>query len=243
MRPRIAISAELDHLEGKDRLHVPVRYAHAVVAAGGAPVVLPPVSDESLLAELLAQADGLLLVGGGDLDPALWGEPRHPQTHPVHPHRQKSDFVLLAAAESQGLPVLGICLGCQVIAVHRGGSVTQHIYDEPTTSLDHGGPGRPSADHTVTIDPASLLARIVGPEKLRVNSTHHQAVRDPGRGMRAVARSDDAVIEAIESQDPDRFLLGVQWHPERLCWEARHLAIFQAFCERAGARHAARPPS
>jgi len=227
MKPRIAMTASLGQIEDGLRLHAPVAYADALEAAGGLPLVLPPLAEGGREAELLDAADGLVLIGGGDLSSTLWGEALHPETRLLQPRRQKADLALLAAAEDRGVPVLGICLGCQEMAVHRGGSLIQHLYDDPKVR-DHGGGGRPRADHMIVLEPDSLLARTIGAEPLHVNSTHHQAVREPGRGMRSV-------IEAIEDAAADRFFLGVQWHPERLHAEPRHLALFEGLVEAAEA--------
>jgi putative glutamine amidotransferase len=236
MKPRIAITASLGKLEGRTRVHVPVAYVDAVEAAGGAPLVLPPTADDALAEELLAATDGLITIGGDDLDPSLWGEPLHPKTSPMDPRRQRADLRLISVADSRGLPVLGICLGCQEMAVARGGRLIQHVPDESGVTIDHGGGGTGRARHPVTVEPDSLLSRIVGAGPLEVNSTHHQAVREPGRGMRVVARSPDGIIEGIEDPAPGRFFLAVQWHPEDLTDEARHLALFEALCRAATSR-------
>ena len=150
------------------------------------------------------------------------------------PRRQAWDLAILAAAEARGMPVLGVCLGCQEMAVGRGGALIQHVYDAPSVG-SHGGGGRPRASHMVVIEPDSALASLIGGEPLLVNSTHHQAVREPGRGMRVVAHSEDGLVEAIEAAAGGRFFLGVQWHPEGLFTEPRHLAIFEGLVRAAGA--------
>ena len=235
MSPRIALSASLGVLDGCQRVHLPAAYVEAVAAAGGTPIVLPP-ADGVPPEDLLAAADGLLLIGGDDLDPGLWAEPPHARTQVIDPRRQRSDLALAAAADAGGLPVLGICLGIQEMAVHRGGRLIQHVPDEPSAALDHGGGGRPRAMHRVAIEADSLLARILGTDSIAVNSTHHQAVREPGRGMRVVARSPDGIIEGIEDPAPGRFFLGVQWHPEDLIDRPPHLALFEALCRAASVR-------
>ena len=236
MKPRIAITAGRGKLDGKERVHLPAPYVDAVVAAGGRPVVLPPTGDEATGEELLAMADGLLLSGGGDLDSSLWGEAAHPSATVMDRCRQNADLAWLALAEACGMPVLGICLGCQEMAVHRGGSLIQHLPDEPGDLADHGRGGRPRTSHPVTVEPDSLLARVVGALAIEVNSSHHQAVREPGRGMRVVARGPDGIIEAIEVPTADRFFLGVQWHPETIIAEPPHLALFEALCRAASER-------
>ena len=230
MNPRIAVTTDV----GKS----PDAYVRAVQAAGGEPLVLPPPESGPPPANRLADLGGLLLAGGRDLDPALWGEPKHPKTLLVDPRRQASDLALLEEADARGLPVLAVCLGIQELAVHRGGTLIQHVPDEPNAARHDGTTQRP-VTHVVVIEADSLLARIVGPEPLDANSRHHQAVREPGRGMRVVARSADGLIEAVESQDRRRFVLGVQWHAENLVHDPRHLALFKALCRAAGAERRA----
>jgi len=235
MRPRIALTASLSTLDGCERVHLPAAYVEAVAAGGGTPIVLPP-GEGPAAEELLAVADGLLLIGGPDLDPCLWGEPRHAKTSLLDPRRQRSDLALVAAADAAGMPVLGICLGIQEMAVHRGGRLIQHVPDETGITLEHAASGQPRPMHNVAIEPDSLLARILRADSVVVNSTHHQAVREPGRGMCIVARSPDGVIEGIEDPTPGRFFLGVQWHPEDLIDRPPHLALFEALCRAAAER-------
>jgi putative glutamine amidotransferase len=244
VKPRIAVTADV----GK----TPDAYVRAVQKAGGNPLVLQPLESGPPPANRLADADGLLLTGGRDPDPALWGEPKHPKTRLMDPRRQEADLALLKEADARGLPVLAVCLGIQELAVHRGGTLLQHIPDVPNAAR-HDGTTQHPVTHVVVIEADSLLAEIVGPEPastagppvarsrkadeaggpLETNSRHHQAVREPGRGMRIVAQSADGLIEAIESEDGGRFVLGVQWHAEDLVAEPRHLALFKALCERA----------
>ena len=226
MNPRIAVTADV----GKQS----EAYARAVQAAGGNPLVLQPLESGPPPANRLKDADGLLLTGGRDLDPALWGEAKHPATVLMDPRRQVADLALLEEADARGLPVLAVCLGIQELAVHRGGTLIQHVPDVPNAARHDGTTQRP-VTHVLTIEADSLLARIVGPSPLETNSRHHQAVREPGRGMRIVARSADGLIEVIEGEDRGRFVLGVQWHAEDLIAEPRHLALFKALCRAAGA--------
>jgi putative glutamine amidotransferase len=230
VKPRIAVTADV----GKQS----EAYARAVRAAGGEPFLLEPPQTGPPHPDRLADADGLLLAGGRDLDPALWGEAKHPATVRMDPRRQASDLALLEEAERRGLPVLAVCLGIQELAVHRGGTLIQHVPDEPSAARHDGTTQRP-VTHVVVIEADSLLAQIVGPEPLDANSRHHQAVRKPGRGMRIVARSADGLIEAVESEDRRRFVLGVQWHAEDLTHEPRHRALFEALCRAAGAEKGA----
>ena len=228
MKPRIALTSNVGQSPNDP-------YLAAVRRAGGEPVPLGPPADETAADDRLDSCDGLLLVGGADVDSALWSETLHPQAKPMDPRRQRHDLQLIAAAEARGMPVLGICLGIQEMAVHRGGRIIQHLPDEPDVTLDHGGADRPRATHPVAINADSLLGRIVGAAGLLVNSTHHQAVREPGRGLVVVARSPDGVIEGVEDPTSGRFFLGVQWHPEDMTDKPPQRAIFEALVRAAAA--------
>ena len=249
MRPRIGVTAGFTQVDigpkpkqvAQDRsptggaagraVKVRGEYPAAVEAGGGEPVVLAPLADDEPLDALREHLDGLLLTGGEDLDPALWGEPLHPAAELIDPRRQRSDLRLIEWADRLGVPVLGICLGCQEMAVHRGGRIIQHVSDE--TAERHRNDKRPRATHEIRIAGGSLLAGIVGAGLLEVNSGHHQAVREAGRGLSVVARSPEGIIEAIEDPTPGRFFLGVQWHPEDLIAEGPHRALFTALCRAA----------
>ncbi|MDK2856255.1 MAG: putative glutamine amidotransferase [Bacillota bacterium] len=210
MRPIIAIS--MGYKKGTHYLNDPV--AEAILLAGGLPWPMPVVSME-VLPEILARAHGVLLPGGEDVDPAAYGEAPEPQLGPVNAERDACELALARLAWERHLPIFGICRGAQVLNVARGGSLIQDIPSAVAGALGHrqGEPyDRPV--HSARVDAASRLARILGQSELEVNSMHHQSVKVPGRGLKVVAWAPDGVVEGIESQDPDRFALGVQWHPE-----------------------------
>ena len=241
-RPRVGIPTiyerppESEANEGpRPRLRLPAAYAEAVVAAGGLPVLLPAVAGDGLVAELLDGVDAVLMPGGRDISPQRLGQPPHERTEALHPRGERAFFELLAEADRRALPVLGICLGIQVIAAHRGGRLCQHLYElDRPAQIDHGRWPRETF-HEVEVAPDSRLAAILGATRVEVNSTHHQCVVEPGRGLRAVARCVDGVVEAIESTDR-RFVLGVQWHPERYPDRAEYLSVFEALVAAAGRR-------
>jgi putative glutamine amidotransferase len=143
-------------------VHVRGEYPAAVKAGGGEPVVLAPLGDDEPLDDLRGRIDGLLLTGGEDLDPSLWGEAVHPAVEIIDPRRQRSDLRLAAWADSLGLPVLGICLGCQEMAVLRGGRIIQHVPDVSQGPISHRSPNPPRATHEIRVEAGSLLAGIVG---------------------------------------------------------------------------------
>lgn len=186
-------------------------YVRAVRESGGIPVVLPNTdgSDEKI-DEYLARLDGLILPGGADIPPSEYGEEAHETVVILTEERYRFEKALGKAwIEKTNKPLLGICLGGQWINVLHGGSLVQDI----PSAL--GGNHR-DIIHPVTIAADSRLGGILGEEEIEVNSFHHQAVKEVGAGLRVVATSPDGVIEAVESTDPDRFLIGVQWHPERM---------------------------
>lgn len=209
-RPLIGLTANI--VAGEPQLTRP--YLDMVVAAGGLPVILPPLP--SIRGDLLDHVDGVILTGGDDIDVSRLGTPLHPQAQCMHPDRQAAEFALLdALAGRPDMPVLGICLGMQLMGVHRGNALCQHLADVLPTAQRH----RDGAEHPVAAEPGSPLTSGL------VRSFHHQALLE-ARSFRIIARSDDGVIEGIV--DPSRrFYVGVQWHPERTPHEATGLAVIK----------------
>jgi putative glutamine amidotransferase len=189
-------------------------YISALTAAGGLAVALP--HEAALAAEYLDRLDGLIVTGGAfDVDPALYGDSERHATVALKADRTSAELALLQGALARNMPVLGICGGEQLLAVALGGSLIQHIPDSIADALAHEqSTSHYEPGHSVKILPGTLLARIVGAQTMQVNTSHHQAVRDPGRAtVNAVA--PDGVIEGIEDASR-KFCLGVQWHPEYL---------------------------
>ncbi len=197
-------------------------YFDAIRNAGGLPVGLP--HEPHLAQAYMGRLDGLVVTGGAfDPDPALYGEALHPQTT-LKPGRTDAELAYIAAARHRSLPVLGICGGMQLMAIAWGGTLHQHLPDHAPGPIAHEQPNpRDEAGHDVILVPGSRLAHYTGCTTMRVNSSHHQGVRDPG-GLLVSARAPDGLIEAIEAPDADTdtgndigngiFYLGVQWHPE-----------------------------
>ena len=193
---------------------LPLGYAEQVAAAGGVPVLLPPLPGMTAAVDRL---DAVILSGGGDLDPAGYGAPPHPETSRVQPARDRAELDLLAAALAAGLPVLAICRGLQILNVSRGGTLCQHL---PDTGGHRAAPGT-FGTHQVRVAPGSRLASLLGPPdadgelRLDVPTAHHQAIGRLGGGLVATAWAADGTIEAAELADRDEFLIAVQWHPEQ----------------------------
>ena len=209
-------------------------YLDAVEAAGGIPVVLP-ILDPRRAAAMLEVVDGLVLTGGGDIDPACYGEAPHPEVYGLHPARDAWELALVRTATS---PILGICRGAQVINVANGGTLVQHLPDVTDVShreRERGG----ELVHHVEVAPGSRLHAVVGGLELGANTLHHQAVATVGEGLVISGRAPDGTVEAIEGVG-ERAVLGVQWHPELLPGRDEHRAIFTWLVSAAGAARAHR---
>jgi len=220
-----------DHTTGKIRL-----YLEPILWAGGLPVMIPTFSTASVLLEYASRLDGVLLPGSSsDIDPARYGEEPHPRLGKLVPDRDALDLALLDYSEKASLPVLGICFGAQSLNVFRGGTLIQDIpalVEKPVSHDDHGEPPQP-ARHLVRLTRGSLLERLAGRDLVEVNSFHHQSAGQIGRNLRAVAAAPDGVIEAVEDSN-GRFVVGVQWHPERGFQDDDFSrALFAAFVQEA----------
>ncbi len=217
-------------------------YLSAVMAAGGAPVLVPLGLDEPRLFRALDRADGLLLAGGEDIAPALFGEEPHPNLGTVDADRDAAEMALARRALDMGAPLLAICRGIQVLNVAAGGTLYQDIPSQVPGALKHNcfypEYPRDHIAHTVAIAPDSRLAAVVGQAAgslaaVPVNSLHHQSVKALGAGLRVVAQAPDGVVEAVEGTGG--WVLGVQWHPEELAASRADMgALFRAFVEAAG---------
>lgn len=220
MAPLIGVTTSISFGgENPERAYVNSTYLLAIQEAGGVPVPLPPQLGDGALEELSSRLDGLLLTGGGDLDPKTFGESPHPTVYDVAPARDRLEMDLVRRCISEGRPILAICRGIQLLNVALGGSLYQDVASDPGTEIKHQQTGpRDKLTHLVKVMSGSFLARVLGEDELRVNSMHHQAVKALGKNMVAVAHAPDQIIEGIELTDagPDRFVLGVQWHPEEL---------------------------
>lgn len=202
---------------------LPQQYFDAVTASGGIAVLLPPQPDpDAAAAAVLDGIDGLILTGGLDVQPELYGAERHPLTDPARPDRDAWELALFRGAEERRMPVLAICRGLQLVNVAKGGTLHQHLPEALGTERYRIG-GGVFATNEVTVDADSRLAGLVGAGSLDVHSYHHQGVDRLGEGLVVTARADDGLVQAFES-DGDHYLVGVQWHPEENAEDRRLFA-------------------
>lgn len=219
MRPLIGLTTYRRMLTTSigERTHFTLltNYAEAILAASGVPVLLPATESFSL-DELLTPLSGLLLAGGGDVNPELYSEPPHLTAERVDPIRDRFEMEAARWALRRDLPILGICRGMQLLNVATGGTLIQDIASQTDNPLRHSRPDAiDDPVHPVRIESDSRLAHVLGCTEVQVNTGHHQAAKQIAFGMRAVAWAEDGVIEAIESEDR-HWVVGVQWHPEMM---------------------------
>lgn len=209
-------------------------YLRAVTSAGGYPIVLPALPER--VTQALSLVSGLLLIGGGDIEARHIGKSNHPRAKFFNPLRDDFELAIIREARRMGMPMFGICRGHQLMNVALGGGLYQDIADEQGSKFEHYREDLANEPvHSVAIDPDSCLASILGTTSLSVNSVHHQAVREPAPELRASAWAPDGVIEGIEAcTQEDGFILGVQWHPERLVENMpEHRQLFERFVKAA----------
>ena len=211
MRPLIGISTYREQARwgtwDEQAILLPAAYADAVASVGGEPVLLPTGATS---ADVITRLDALVLSGGADVEPARYGAAAHPRVTVTRPDRDASELLLLTAALAEGLPVLAICRGMQLLNIALGGDLVQHLPDI-TAGVHDPGAGE-YHQQTVRIQPGSLVHDLLGDEAL-AHCHHHQAVAKLGDGLTAVAWAQDGTVEAVEKAGPG-FCLGVQWHPE-----------------------------
>lgn len=231
MKPVIGIGSDILQVPGKrERAFAYLTYVESLRRAGAIPVLIPPQPENA--ADLVESLDGILLAGGDDCDPSLYGEEAHPSVQPMDPRRQSNEVELARIARERGIPTLGICLGIQVINVAAGGTLLQDIDSQMDTEIQHASVAENRARHEVMVVEGTKLADILPELELNVNSTHHQAINRIGDGLRMTAQAPDGIVEGVE--DPRLpFYLGVQWHPEDMPGEDSASSLFAAFVEAA----------
>lgn len=236
IRPRIGITMRIEL--ATDRFYLARHYSEAVEAAGGLPVHIPLIPDSDFIKGIMDNLDGLLLPGSdSDVDPQRYGHEPHPQLGSVHPIKDETDLLALAEVETRRLPLFAICFGIQSLNVARGGTLIQDIGSQYPNAIKHEqGQPRERHSHRVRLLEDSVLGQMAKSENVPVNSHHHQAIETLGRELVATAWAPDGIVEAVEDPRSDRFVLGVQWHPE-MGWEKDELsrALFNRFVSEAGA--------
>lgn len=234
MKPTIGITCSVD----EDSARLNDAYYRALEGAGAVPVLIPAYSDSENILELVGLLDGVLFSGGVDLDPHSYGEEPIKGLGQITPNRDEIEIKLCQQFFKLKKPIFGICRGIQLINVALGGSLYQDIYSQRQNVLKHSQDA-PSyhPTHKIHLIENTFIHSVFQKSEILVNSFHHQAIKNLAPVLKATAHSEDNVIEAVENTDMDSFVLGVQWHPERMFQKYREQArLFEAFVERCANR-------
>jgi putative glutamine amidotransferase len=204
-------------------------YYDALVKAGAIPIVIPPLTERDDLEQVLNTLDGVVLIGGADLDPRRDGFMLHPSVRPLDSRREEFDRTLIGMVAQRRMPVFGIGTGMQLLNVSQGGNLFLHIPEDLAKAIPHMDSMDPSHRHALVVEQGSLMERVYGEGEIRVNSMHHMAIDEVAPGFSVTARCPDGVVEAIESVMDDWFAFGTQFHPESHSASALDLRIFEEF--------------
>jgi len=232
-KPLIGLNADYrpSRKEGPALSYIPAGYYNCIQAAGGIPVILPPMEDEDDLSRMLDMLDGFVLVGGGDLDPRRDGFQMHSSVRPMDARREDFDRMLVRMIAKRRMPVFGVGGGMQLLNLSQGGSLMLHIPEELPAAIPHKDPHDPEHRHGLEVVFGTLMERVYGDGEIRVNSMHHQAVDDIATGFQVTARCPDGVVEAIESTREDWWAIGTQFHPEAESASALDVRVFEEFLD------------
>lgn len=233
-RPVIGMNVDLFRATKVQRPHIRlnVGYFDRVVQTGGLPLIMPPFARDQEMSQFLDRVEGFILTGGLDLDPTRLGMPKHHAAQPMTERREASDRLLVRQLLRRRIPVLATGVGMHQINVSCGGSLFLHLPEDMPRAMPHADPSCPGPHrHAVLLEAGTRLEEIYGEGEIRVNSNHHQAVRQVGSGFRVAAAAPDGVIEAIETEDPSWFCIGVQWQPECETASALDLQLFECFVQ------------
>ena len=228
-KPRIALNADY-RPAGKDGpayTFLAAGYYNALIHCGAIPIILPPLVEDRDIELALDAVQGIVLVGGSDLDPQSDGYMRHPATRPLDPRRERFDRRLVEIVAKRRLPTLAIGVGMQLLNISQGGTLHFHIPEDLPKAMPHKDQLDPGHRHGLEVVPGTLMERIYGDGELRVNSSHHMALDDIAPGFHVTARAPDGVVEAIESTTDDWFAVGTQFHPESDTASALDMRIFE----------------
>ncbi len=232
-RPFIGINADYRRVQGNQPAfsYLASGYYDRIARAGGIPCILPPLEDERLIEPTVDRLDGLVLIGGADLDPRRDGFMLHPTVRPMEKRREVFDRALMSVAAERRLPVFGIGAGMQLINVSQGGNLFLHIAEDVPEAIPHRDAQDAGHRHSLVVAPGSIMSRVYGEGEIRVVSRHHMAIDELAPGFDVTARCPDGIIEAIESNQPDWFVMGTQFHPECDFASALDMRIFEEFIE------------
>lgn len=230
-KPLIGVNADYRAAQGDSPAfsYVASGYYDSILDVGGVPVMIPPYQTEEDIDTVLDRLEGVLLIGGADLDPRRDGWMLHPTVRCQDPRRESFDRCLTRKVAERRMPVFGIGAGMQLLNVTQGGNLLLHIPEDLPNALPHKDPLDPAHRHTLDLTPGSLMDRVYGDGELRVNSMHHMAIDEVAPGFQVTARCPDGVIEAVESTMPDWFAMGTQFHPETETASALDVRIFEEF--------------
>ena len=230
-KPVIGVNADFREAQGNTPAYsyVAAGYYDSILEVGGIPVLLPPLESEEDVEILLDRVDGVLLVGGADLDPRRDGWMLHPTCRLQDPRRESFDRCLTRKVAERRLPVFGIGAGMQLLNITQGGNLFLHLPEDLPNALPHKDPLDAAHRHTLELTPGSLMDRVYGDGELRVNSMHHMAIDEVAPGFEVTARCPDGVVEAIECSLTDWFAIGTQFHPETETASALDVRIFEEF--------------
>jgi len=232
-KPIIGINADFVNANGDKPsfTYVASGYYDAICKVGGIPLIIPPLENDEDLEQVLDRVEGVLMVGGADLDPRRDGWMLHPSIRPLAPRRENFDRRLMRIVADRRMPVFGIGAGMQLLNITMGGNLLLHIPEDRPAALPHLDPIDPAHRHTLELTPGSLMERVYGDGELRVNSMHHMGLDEVAEGFEVTARCPDGIVEAIESRIPDWFAIGTQFHPEAPTASALDRRIFEEFID------------
>ncbi|MSR53328.1 MAG: gamma-glutamyl-gamma-aminobutyrate hydrolase family protein [Gemmataceae bacterium] len=232
-RPLIGINTDYFNASKTYSAHARVNtgYFDAVVAAGGLPILMPPLGREAEINALLDKVDGVILTGGQDMDPRRNGQAMTNSIQLMAERRENSDRIMIRRIIEKQIPVMAIGLGMQQLNVMMGGTLHLHLPVDFPKALPHFDPTGAVHRHIVMLEPDTRIDEIYGGGELRVNSRHHQAINTLGKGLRIGAKSPDGVIEAIEWEENEWFCMGLQWHPEADTASALDMQLFECFVQ------------
>ncbi len=233
LKPHIGLNADYRPAKSDSPAYsfLPAGYYNRVLAGGGIPVVVPPLATEDEVAGVLDMLDGFIMIGGQDLDPRRDGFMLHPSVRALDKRREAFDRTLIRLIAERRTPFFGIGVGMQLLNVSQGGSLFLHVPEDLPSAIPHKDLQDRGHRHSLEVAPGSLLERVYGDGEIRVNSMHHMAVDEPAPGFAVTARCPDGVVEAIESEIPDWFAFGTQFHPEADSASALDVRIFEEFID------------